>query len=400
MSSFRRAARALRATLEPAAVGAGLTAGRASALSVLIEGAGQAEMVSMRMRDGVLDVACTCGAQGCTHAHEALALFDEEPRAEALEDRITHMFEPAMRVSDVPEMPGLRTAPEGRNRLSDVLADIVLAVTRSGVQAGISAGVSEALERLAEHASTASATGLRVWVGTLKSALEAHDNEAAVRALAAASAMLDALRKVEPPAIADAHVVSWLGTPASGAMTSERGDRAHVTSSWRASNRAGLARAGVEQRYLIDLATGELFREDRADTETASLGPCPRLVSIGLAHTSPATRRGACALLQYTTTPLIDRERLAEPRALRDAELRAALGAPQRAHSSAAGLTDMLALGGPRACTQATARTWSTMRSALVVTGAEGTANRSKRSSTAPSRRGAGRVHAHANMLR
>jgi len=260
--------------------------------------------------------------------------------------------------------------------------------------------VSEALERLAEHASTASATGLRVWVGSLKTALEARDNEAAVRALAAASAMIDALRKVEPPATADAHVVSWLGTPASGAITSERATERTYLELAR-EHRAGLARAGVEQRYLIDLATGELFREDRAATETASLGPCPRLVSIGLAHIEPGHAPRRIRLLQYTTTPLIDASVWQSLARFVLPSFEPLLARHKEHMSSSAGLTDMLALVRPaRVHASDRAHLVDDTGRALVVTGAEGTANRLEAfiNGTEP-QWVLGRVHAHADML-
>jgi predicted Zn-dependent peptidase len=75
MSTIRRAARTLRATLEPRAAGAAQAVASATALTVMVESEGRAELVSMRMRGGALSVMCTCGNAGCAHALEALALF-------------------------------------------------------------------------------------------------------------------------------------------------------------------------------------------------------------------------------------------------------------------------------------------------------------------------------------
>jgi hypothetical protein len=400
MSELRRAAKALRASLEPRPIGSPTDKPRAAAISVLIEGGGQAELVSMRMRDGLLSVLCTCGARGCVHVQEALALFEDEARSDAAEERITHVFEPAMRLSEPIPMPALKVTPEGRNRLSDVLSDVLLAVTRSGISGGISAGVSEALERLAEHASTASATGLRTWVGVLKAALEARDTEAAVRTLAACGAMIDALRKLEPPAIADAHVSSWLGSPPSSNIASERATERTYLELAR-EHRAGLARAGVEQRYLIDLATGELFREDRAATEAASLGPCPRLVSIGLAHIESGHPPRRIRLLQYTTTPLIEAAswlsvvRFAQP------TFESLLPRYKQHMATAASLTDMIALVKPARVHMADrAHLVDEAGKALLLTGPEGTASRLEGFMHATEAQWVlGRVHAQADML-
>ena len=354
----------------------------------------------MRMREGALVVVCTCGARGCVHAEEALALFEDDARPDSHEERITHVFEPAMRVSEPIPMPAIKVTPEGRNRLSDVLADLLLAVTRSGVSGGISAGVTEALERLAEHASTASATGLRIWVGSLKAALEARDTEGVVRALAACSAIIDALRKLEPPAIADAHVSSWLGGAQTSNVANERATERTYLELAR-EHRPGLARAGVEQRYLIDLETGELFREDRAASETASLGPCPRLVSIGLAHIEPGHPPRRIRLLQYTTTPLIEASAWQSVARFAQPTFESLLARHKQHMSAAAGLTDMIALVKPASVHMADrAHLVDGAGKALLLTGAEGAAGKLEGFMHATDAQWVlGRVHAQADVL-
>lgn len=345
-SSIRRAARTLRASLEPRPASAGQAVPVPTAISVLVESDGHAEMVSMRLTGGALSVLCTCGAQGCAHAAEALALFEDDPRPDAIEERITHMFEPAMRVSEPNPMPAIKVTPEGRNRLSDVLSDIMLAVTRAGVQEAISPAVSEALERLAEHAPPATATGLRVWVGTLRAALEARDAGATAHALAAATAMIDALRKVDPGPLTDQRVVTWLGVaPAAAAANDRTSERTYVELA--REHRAGLARAGVEQRYLIDLDTGELLREDRAANESASLGPCPRTVSIGLADIEPGLPPRRIRLLQYTTTPLIEASTWGRVAGFALPSFEELLPRQKEHMKTSAGLSDLIALVKP-----------------------------------------------------
>jgi hypothetical protein len=313
---------------------------------------------------------------GCAHGIEALSMFDDDPRPDAIEERITHVFEPAMRLSDPSPLPALKGTPEGRNRLSDVLSDIVLAVTRAGVQEGISAGVSEALERLPEHAPPATATGLRVWVGSLRSALEARDGAATVRALAAASAMIDALRKVSPGPVADAHVVTWLGVAPTSGISSERATERTYMELAR-EHRPGLARAGVEERYLIDLDTGELFREDRAANDTASLGPCPRVVSIGLAHIEPGMPPRRIRLLQYTTTPLVDPSTWQRVTKFALPRFEPLLARYQEHMASGAGLSDMLVLVKPAGVHSGErAHLLDDDGRALLLTGAEGSATR------------------------
>lgn len=400
MSTLRRAARTLRATLEPRSIGTGNAVASATALTVLVELEGRAELVSMRMQGGALSVLCTCGLAGCAHAHEALALFEDEPRPDAIDERITHVFEPAMRMSEPSPLPVIKVTPEGRNRLSDVLSDVVLAVTRAGVSEGISAGVSEALERLAEHAPPASATGLRVWVGTLRGALEARDTAATARALGAATAMIDALRKADPGPHADQRTVAWLGVAPSSPAASDRvSERTYLELA--REHRPGLARAGVEQRYLIDLDTGELFREDRAANETASLGPCPRVVSIGLAHIEPGVPPRRIRLLQYTTTPLVETSAWQRVASFALPSFEPLLSRQKEHMKLSAGLTDMLALVKPvRVHTSEGAQLVDDGGRALLLSGAEGSATRleSFLTSTEP-QWVLGRMLVHADML-
>jgi hypothetical protein len=400
MSTLRRAARTLRATLEPRSTGPGHAVARATALTVMVELEGRAELVSMRMQDGALSVLCTCGAAGCAHAQEALALFEDEPRPDAVDERITHVFEPAMRMSEPSPLPAIKVTPEVRNRLSDVLSDVVLAVTRAGVSEGISAGVSEALERLAEHAPPASATGLRVWVGTLRGALEARDTAATARALGAATAMIDALRKVDPGPHADQRAVAWLGVAPSSPAASDRvSERTYLELA--REHRPGLARAGVEQRYLIDLDTGELFREDRAANETASLGPCPRAVSIGLAHIEPGVPPRRIRLLQYTTTPLVEASAWQRVTSFALPSFEPLLSRQKEHMKLSAGMTDMLALVKPaRVHASEGAQLVDDGGRALLLSGAEGTASRleSFLTSTEP-QWVLGRMLVHADML-
>lgn len=399
-TSLRRAARALRASLEPRPSAASHGAASATALTVMVESAGRAELVSLRLRDGALHLMCTCGAQGCAHTHEALGLFDDEPRADGIEDRITHVFEPAMRLSDPPPMPVLKGQPEGRNRLSDVLADVVLAVTRAGVNGGISPAEVEALERLAEHAGPASASGLRVWVGALKTALEARDTEAAVRALAACSAMIDALRKRGPQPIADAHVASWLGGSPSIQAAAERVTERTYLELAR-EHRPGLLPAGIEQRYLVDLATGELLREDRAANESSSLGPCPRLVSIGLAHVEPGHPPRRIRLLQYTTTPFIEASAWASVARFALPSFESLLSLHREHMTSSAGLTDLVVLVRPsRVDGTEQAHLVDDEGRALRVLGREGTAQCLQGFMLGMEPEWLlGRVHAHAGVL-
>jgi hypothetical protein len=76
----------------------------------------------------------------------------------------------------------------------------------------------------------------------------------------------------------------------------------------------GVQRGAIERRYLVDLGSGEVLREERARTEPApSLGPCPRFVVAGLAEVEEGASPRRVSLLQYTVTldvPSADLERV------------------------------------------------------------------------------------------
>ncbi len=64
-----------------------------------------------------------------------------------------------------------------------------------------------------------------------------------------------------------------------------------------------LERSGIERRHLIDLHNGEVFREERSRTSpVASVGPCPRLVHVGLAEVEDGAAPRRIRLMQYVVS--------------------------------------------------------------------------------------------------
>jgi hypothetical protein len=67
---------------------------------------------------------------------------------------------------------------------------------------------------------------------------------------------------------------------------------------------AGFTRSAIERRYLIDLASAELYCEERRRGESdVSVGPCPRVVHVAFAEVETALSPPRARLLQYTVTP-------------------------------------------------------------------------------------------------
>ncbi|HMI91339.1 MAG TPA: hypothetical protein VK509_08245, partial [Polyangiales bacterium] len=79
---------------------------------------------------------------------------------------------------------------------------------------------------------------------------------------------------------------------------------------------AGAARASIERRHLIDVDSGQVYREERVQGgDPTSLGACPRLLTVWLATLEPGPPPARVHVLQYTATPAIDAqvwERLAQ----------------------------------------------------------------------------------------
>jgi hypothetical protein len=67
-------------------------------------------------------------------------------------------------------------------------------------------------------------------------------------------------------------------------------------------------RASVERRYLIDIRSGTIFREDRPRHASASLGPCPRQLHVGLAEVESGPSPQRIRVLQYEVQPDVPRE--------------------------------------------------------------------------------------------
>ena len=64
---------------------------------------------------------------------------------------------------------------------------------------------------------------------------------------------------------------------------------------------SGSSRAAIERRYLMELSSGELFKEERRKGDhDVSVGPCPRVVHVAFAELESATVPRRVRLLQYT----------------------------------------------------------------------------------------------------
>jgi hypothetical protein len=282
--------------------------GHVERVSVDVDLDGQQEIVSLRLhRDGV-HWSCTCGELECKHAQTALAFVaDAEGDGSSVPDRITSVYEPA------PVVGRDRTADQSDQAeeadaagLRNVLVDLVATVVRSGVKQGVSPSIDEAVERLLQSAPSPVPLGISRWVGRLREALGARDPEATARVLDGAVRVGEDLASSEPDAEARRRILSWMGAlshEVEGVKRVSDLTLVELAREWL----PGVDAAGVERRYLLDLDSGEVYREERAaEALSASLGPCPRLINAGLATVEQGATPQRIRLLQYATTPGIE----------------------------------------------------------------------------------------------
>ncbi|HKU42231.1 MAG TPA: hypothetical protein VJR89_28930, partial [Polyangiales bacterium] len=167
------------------------------------------------------------------------------------------------------------------------------------------ASVSEALSRVATTAGTPLPLGVARWIGRVHDAIAQRDVALAAHALRAASAVAEDLRVASPDRAARERLATWFGDTQPFGID-RLSDRLllEVAREWL----NGAERQSIERRYLVDLNSGEVFREERARRAAlVSIGSCPRLIGVGFAEVELGCAPRRMHLLQYTTTPSIDR---------------------------------------------------------------------------------------------
>lgn len=255
----------------------------------------EGQQVIVFARDGGLRTLCTCEREDCPHASRAVAWVAGESLSVAPEARVR---------SSSPPPPSVGLQSEARAELAAALDDVLLAVTRTGVAAGGGPSVRDTLKRLAERAPKPMPLGLRRWVGRLEVSLAQQELGTVARLLHGAGRFADDLRGDRPDAEQRAREVAWLGPPADdGSHRSRLTDRTFVEVG--RERITGVSRRSLERRYLVDLQSFEILREERDADEVASLGPCPRALQVGLAEVELGGAPRRVRLLQYAVVPEI-----------------------------------------------------------------------------------------------
>ncbi|MCZ7684827.1 MAG: hypothetical protein M5U28_41060 [Sandaracinaceae bacterium] len=187
---------------------------------------------------------------------------------------------------------------------------MVTVVVRAGVGAVESPSVADSLERLRREAPLPTPMGLSRWLGRLKTALDGGDVELVARLLDGAAQLAADLRRDKPSAEVRRRVVGWLGGGADVTAAVERlSDRVLVEIA--REQLPSSERGGIERRHLVDLSDGEVFREERTRTSpVASVGPCPRVINVGLAEVEEGASPRRIRLMQYAVSLELGRAEL------------------------------------------------------------------------------------------
>jgi hypothetical protein len=278
-------------------------------LDVLI--GGKSELVTLSLRAGELAWSSTGTADG-PHVRAALRWLAGTRSSEpGLGVRVTQETEP--RATWAPGDGTEGEAAQARARLADAIDDVVTVVVRAGAGEADSPSIAESLERLRREAPLPTPIGLARWLGRLKSSLDAKDVGEIARLLDGAAMLAEDLRREKPSPSARRRVVGWMGAALSelvGAVD-RLSDRTLVEVA--REQLASSERGGIERRHLVDLHNGEVFREERTrTTPVASVGPCPRLVTVGLAEVEEGAAPRRIRLMQYSVSLALEQGDLAK----------------------------------------------------------------------------------------
>jgi hypothetical protein len=309
-----------------------------------VRGAQRSELVSARLDEGRLAAVCSCGEPRCAHVVAALQLMAAEPAAHAVHEAPGKHS----RSDRPPTEPRSSELPPASLQLGDALADVVTAVVRAGVCTDRVASVLENLSRVERALPDPLPLGLLRWLGRMREAIDAQDTALAAQALGAAASVTTDLRSAQLQPEAHVRLSTWFGAADQALVRLSDRSLVEVAREWLHGN----TRNQIERRYLIDLDSGECFREEcvRGD-RSASVGPCPRLVGVSLAEVEPSCAPRRLRLLQYTTTPNLERTHWDNLAAWGQRDSEALLTAYRSAIAELGALAEPFALTAPRSLT-------------------------------------------------
>lgn len=193
----------------------------------------------------------------------------------------------------------LSEAPARRDdEIAEAIRALVLAVARAGLGLGrVSPTVSHAFAGLEERILGRDALGIERFIGRLRNAIEFQDLTECAMLLHGALRFVDDLERGGEAA--RERIAGWIPTEVEPTTLNERGF-IELGREWV----AGLERAAIGRRYLVDLESGEIVREEFRAEEFqegagASLGGAFRELCAGLARLSSGSEPRRIHFDQY-----------------------------------------------------------------------------------------------------
>jgi hypothetical protein len=262
-----------------------------------VEIGGRLETVLLSLRDGVLQCMSTDARTDGPHVIAALKFI-------AGMDHRDDSLAPGPTISS----SGRPVDPSPANELAKAFDDLLTAILRVGIEKAPQApSVEAALERITSVAPQPTPAGLGRFIGRLQQELDTGEPRRVARILDGSTQLADALRAESSTPEVEERLRAWLGASADSTIKVEPlYDRTliEVGREWI----SGAERASTERRYLIDVQSGSVYREDRPRNAAASLGPCPREVRVGLAEVEAGPAPSRIRVLQYEVQPDVPRE--------------------------------------------------------------------------------------------
>lgn len=252
---------------------------------------GRAELVTVTLQpDGSLLVASTDGKQSGPHIRAALELLSGAYSPPTVQAR-----------PSIP--PQAASTTSARTELANATEDLLVAIVRHGVdEAYGTASVNSAIDGVLAALAKPTPMGIARFIGRIYTELASHDVHAVARVLDGATRFVAHLRAEEPlPEDDRKRIAAWIGRdddfdPARETLHEKT--LVEIGREWM----AGTERGSIQRRYLMLTSTGEIFCEERHRTQSCSVGPCPRVVTVGLAEIKPGPVPRRIRPLQYAVS--------------------------------------------------------------------------------------------------
>jgi hypothetical protein len=306
-------------------------------LTAEIEIDGVTELVAVIQDERGVRAVASDGRSDGPYVEAALALFGEMLARPASEHP-----EP------IAEAKAKGSSP--RLELKAAVEELITATVRAGIGAAKHAPAFKlALDTLTKLAEREVASGLERFIGRLRNAVEFGDVEECAMLLGGATQLVADLAEDDPGDRALERISGWvhLPGPASRETPIYEHDFVEMGREWV----AGISRAALQRRYLVDVGTGEIYREITRAGRKASVGPCPRFIHAGLALSCPGTVPTRLRLMQYEVSPEVPSR---AKRAMEAHAHRGVAGLLERfraAHAAAPGQAEPFALFAPAGVT-------------------------------------------------